>query len=300
VNISYKNIAIVLLTLFLESTMDLNVQQKDHETPLHFACFQGKLEIAQLLLNHGAQVDAKNYQGETPLHLVSRGEYDSLDDGVCVAELLLERGTDANAYDSDDWSPLHSASNNGKPEIVQVLLAHGAKVDAENDLGETPLHLVRQGKYGSQFGVRVAQLLLNSGADVNARDKRYWTPLLSASYYGRREVAQVLLDHGAIAKVEDNQGKTPLHQLSQGSFESEEAGGHIAELFLERGVSANAQDENRETPLHVASRCGRLEIVRVLLGHASVKNARSRTSSHLGFEGAFSPQYLNIVLLTIS
>jgi ankyrin repeat protein len=234
-------------------------------------------------------VDAKNYHGETPLHLVSRGDYDSPDDGVRVAELLLGCGTDVNVRDKVDWTPLHSASNNGKPEIVQVLLSHGAKVNAENDLGETPLHLARQGEYGSQFGVRVAKLLLDGGVDVNARDKRYWTPLHAASYYGRLEIAQVLLDHGALAKVEDDQGKTPLHQVSQGNFESQEAGGHIVELFLGRGVDANAQDKNRETPLHLASRCGRLEIVRALLGYASVKNDRSRTPSYLGFEGAFFP-----------
>ncbi len=73
------------------------MQKKYHETPLHLACFWGKPEIAQLLLDHGVKVDAKNDQGETPLHLVSQGKYDSPHDGVHVAELLLECGTDVNA-----------------------------------------------------------------------------------------------------------------------------------------------------------------------------------------------------------
>ena len=232
-------------------------------------------------------MNAKNDKGEAPLHLVSRGEYGSPDDGVRVAELLLERGTNVNAQDKVGWTPLHSASYNGKPEITQVLLYHGAKANVENYLGETPLHLVRQGKYGSRGGGHVAQLLLNGGVNVNAQDKRDWTPLHAASYYGRLEIAQVLLDHGAIAKTEDDQGKTPLHRVSHGNFESQEAGVRIAELLLKRGEDANAQDKNRETPLHVASRCGRLEIVRVLLGHVTVKNDRSRTPSHLGSEGAY-------------
>jgi ankyrin repeat protein len=148
--------------------MDSSPQQKDHETSLHFACFRGKPEIARFLLDYGVQVNAKNDQGETPLHLVSRGEYSSLSDGVRVADLLLERGADMNAQDKFEWTPLHSASYNGRHEIAQVLLRHGAKVNLENYLGETALHLSREGKYGSQDDVRVAQLLLDAGLDVNA------------------------------------------------------------------------------------------------------------------------------------
>jgi ankyrin len=267
--------------------MDSNAQQRDHETSLHFVCFRGKPEIARLLLDCGAQVNTQNDQGETPLHLVSRGEYSSLDDGVRVAELLLERGTDTNAQDKFGWTPLHSASYNGMHEITQVLLRHGAKVNLENHLGETALHLSREGKYGSRDGVRVAQLLLDAGLDVNARDKRNWTPLHAASYYGRVKIAQLLLDRGAITAAVDGQGKTPLHQVSQGSFESLEAGCRIAELLLERGVDPNTQDNNLETPLHVASRRGRSEIVQALLVHITVKNARRTISSLLGSGGMY-------------
>ena len=265
------------------------MQQKDLETPLHFACFRGKPEIARLLLDHGAQVNARNYQGEIPLHLVSRGEYNSPDDGIRIAELLLERGTDMNDQDVFEWTPLHSASNNGRHEIIQFLLCHGAKVNLENCLGETLLHLIQQGRSDSQDGVSVVQLLLDGGLDVNARDKRNWTPLHAASYYGRLKIVQALLDRGAITMAVDDHGKTPLHQVSQGNFESLKVGCRIAELLLESGVDPNAQDNNLETPLHVASRLGRPEIVQALLGHTTVKNARRPTSSFLGLgKGKYS------------
>ena len=280
--------------------MNSNVQQKDHETPLHFACFRGKPEIARLLLDHGAQVNAKNYQGEIPLHLVSRGEYDSPDEGVRVTELLLERGTDINAQNKFGWTPLHSASNNGRHEIVQALLRRGAKVNLESYLGETPLHLVRQGKYSTEDGVRAAQLLMDAGLDVNARDKRSWTPLHAASYYGRFKIGQVLLDRSALTMAGDDQGMTPLHHVSQGAFESHEAGCHIAELLLECGVDPNARDNNLRTPLHVASRWGRVEIVRVLLGHTNRKNARRTTSSPMALEGTYSSETKSFVRLTFS
>jgi ankyrin len=248
-----------------------------HETPLHFACSRGKLDVAQLLLDHGAQVNVKNHKGETPLHLASRGDHDSLDEGVCVVELLLERGTDVNIRDKSEWTPLHSASNNGKYDIAQVLLSHGANVNAENYLGETPLHLVGQCKYGSQDGVRVAQLLLDGGVDVNARDKCNCTPLHAASYYGQLEIAQVLLDHGATKEAKDDEGKTPLHQAVQVNFESHEAGPCMVELLLDWGLDVNAQDDKLETPLHMACCYGRLEIVQVLLRHASLSTTHSKS-----------------------
>ena len=283
--------------------MDPNVQQKDWETPLHFACFRGKPEIARLLLDHGAQVNAKNYKGEIPLHLVSRGEYDSPDEGVRVAKLLLERGTDMDAQDEFGWTPLHSASYNGRHEISQFLLLCGAKVKVENCLGETALHVVRHGRYGSQDGVRVAQLLLDAGSDVNARDKRNWAPLHAACYYGRLKIAEVLLDRGAITMAVDDQGKTALHRVLRGFRQSLEAGCRIAELLLERGADPNAQDNNLETPLHVASRCGSPEIVQVLLqvGHSTVKIAQRPTSSLQGLEkGTYSSEQTNFVPLTRS
>ena len=281
--------------------MDPNVQQKDWETPLHFACFRGKPEIARLLLDHGAQVNAKNYQGEIPLHLMSRGEYDSPDEGARVAKLLLERGTDINAQDELGWTPLHSASYHGRHEISQFLLLCGAKVELENCLGETALHLVQEGRYGTHNGVRVAQLLLDAGLDVNVRDKRNWAPLHAACYYGRLKVAQVLLERGAITMAVDDQGKTALHCVLQGIHESLKAGCRIAELLLEGGVDPNIQDDNLETPLHVASRWGSPEIVKLLLGHNTVKNAQRPTSSLQGLEkGTYSSEQTNFVPLTRS
>ena len=281
--------------------MDPNVQQKDRETPLHFACFRGKLDIARLLLDHGAQVNAKNYRWEIPLHLVSRGEYDSPDEGVRVAKLLLERGTDMNAQTVFGWTSLHYASYNGRHEISQFLFHCGARVKLENCLGETALHVVREGRYGTHNAVRVAHLLLDAGLDVNVRDKRNWSPLHAACYFGRLKIAQVLLDRGAMTMAADDQGKSALHLVPQGMLGSLEAGCRIAELLLEHGVDPNTQDNNLETPLHVASRCGNLEMVQVLLVHSTVKNAQRPTSSLQGLEkGTYSSEQTNFVPLTPS
>ncbi|KAH9061958.1 ankyrin repeat-containing domain protein [Lactarius vividus] len=181
------------LLLLLRSGVDVNAQDKDHDFPLHSASYNGRLEIARVLLDNGAKVNAKNGRGETPLHQVSQGEYESQADGVGIAQLLLDRGKDFE-------TPLHFACFRGEPEIARLLLNHDAKVNARNNQGETPLHLVSLGEYDSpNDGVRVAELLLERGADMNAQDEVDWTPLHSASYNGKPEITQVLLHHGAKA-----------------------------------------------------------------------------------------------------
>ena len=104
-----------------------------------------------------------------------------------------------------------------------------------NPQGETALHVVSRGRYDSQDGARVAQLLLEHGVDVNAIDKVYDSPLHSASYSGKPQITRALLDHGARANAENDRGETPLHQVSQGEYESQTNGVRIAQLLLDRG-----------------------------------------------------------------
>ncbi len=128
---------------------------------------------------------------------------------------------------------------------------------------------------------------LERGVDVNAQRRDQWTPLHLASFFGRPEIARVLLDHGAKPNAEDNLLKTPLHHVAGSRFESQQDGVRVAQLLLKHGANVNAQDINHETPLHSASLCGRLEIARMLLEHAAVKNDRGQNPSHLDLEGEY-------------
>jgi ankyrin repeat protein len=110
----------------LERTPDANVQNMDLITRLHWACNLGRLEMARELLDNGVNANVENIRGETPLHLVSRGQYDTQDRGVGVVQLLLERGANVDAQDKSHITPLHLASYYGKLEIVRLLLHHGA------------------------------------------------------------------------------------------------------------------------------------------------------------------------------
>ncbi len=177
------------------------------ETPLHIAAAQGHLEVAELLLSEGAAVDARTTDGLTPLHAAAYGGNEE------VVTSLLARGADVDAEDVDGWTPLHEAAFNNHREAARILLEGGARQDvytaaglgdpalvesylkADPDLLRstdrllkwTPLHWAANA--GDE---RVVALLLNQGADVNARDFRDWTPLRLAEL-GQYEGAASLL-----------------------------------------------------------------------------------------------------------
>ena len=105
-------------------------------TPLHYASFEGHLQICRVLLQHHAPVDSRNRTGETPLHYASRKGHHE------VARLLLQFHADVNAVNRDfKYTPLHWACQNGHLSTAKVLLEHGGSVAAVNKHLKSPLHL---------------------------------------------------------------------------------------------------------------------------------------------------------------
>jgi ankyrin repeat protein len=187
--------AVSIARLLMEHGGDVNARNtKNTSTPLHSAAFMGRLGIVQLLLNKGADANMETKGGETALHLVSRGKYDSEEHGVGIALLLLQHGVDVHGQTKHLYNALHLAAFNGRLEVTRLLLSYGANPNVGNNRGSTPLHQVSEGKYNLQEqGVGIARLLLERGVDVNAREKNKSTPLHSAASKGRLEIAQVLL-----------------------------------------------------------------------------------------------------------
>ena len=144
-----------------------------------------------MLLDGGASTNLKGNKGWTPLHVVAEGgDYHSGDDhDALVAQLLLEHGADVDAPDDDSQTPLHLASSFGRVKVVLVLLNAGANANMKNAEGQTPLHAVSGSVYYSQEdGITIARLLLEHGADPNAQDNNHLTPSDFELYYGRAMV----------------------------------------------------------------------------------------------------------------
>ena len=229
-------------------------------TPLHSAAYQREFEMVQVLLKYKADVNARDDKGETPLHFVSEeyrlrfGGPDPALPGSNVARLLLEYGADVNALMNGLSTPLHVAAQYAKVEVVCVLLEHVGTLVAKGDDGEpasqvvseyvnardaegkTPLHLASYDSVPDGLDVvlsrsNVVRLLLEHGADVNARENDHSTPLHVAARNGRVEVVRVLLEHGANVAAEGEDGKT----ASQ--FASEIGHEEIAKLLSEHRTS---------------------------------------------------------------
>jgi ankyrin repeat protein len=254
-----------------EHPQDVNAIGGSYEFPLFAALCRNHFGVAEILLEHGADVNIRGDRQQTALHKAI-----DWDDQVAIdaAQFLLEHGADVNAQQDDHWTPLHLSSYNGKLEITRLLLDHGADANAESDDGETALHEVSCGEYESQdAGIQIARLLLERGADVNAQCDDRSTPLHFASYNGKFEIARLLLDRGANANAESDNGETALHRVSCGDYDSQDAGVRVTELLLEHGADVNAQRSDHWTPLHLASYLGKPDVVRVLLNHGAKVDA---------------------------
>lgn len=173
------------IALLLANHADLNLRNSiNKEPPLHRAVEKNHLEIVELLLDCGANIDCCSGRG-TPLHLaISRKHRE-------IIELLVAKGADVNFQRSSVKSPLSRAAELGLLEVAEFLLARGAKVDAKDTFtGETPLH----GAVGKGH-LEVAELLIARGANVNSRSWLQMTPLSQAK--GKREMTELLRAHGA-------------------------------------------------------------------------------------------------------
>jgi ankyrin repeat protein len=123
------------LRSLLAAGADANARDQYGSTPLHSAVSWGDREIASLLLDHGADVHARGWEGWTPMHTAAGMGNPG------VIGLLLDRGAEIDARDNAGWTPLHLAARLGRAEVASYLLDHGADPHARNADGQTPLEV---------------------------------------------------------------------------------------------------------------------------------------------------------------
>ena len=202
------------------------VNSESGATPLHEAAAKGHADVAELLIAHGAEPSVKDKNGATPLDRAlqyrhaktvavfldrgsqggSRAAAGQLQEAVLrgqpdMVAILLDRGIDPNS-----GFLLHDAALKGLSTIAEMLIAHGAKVNAVNAAGATPLHDAALA--GNDTTI---EMLLDKGADINARDiDTDAMPLHNAASWGRAGAVRLLLKRGADAGIANKSGSTPL------------------------------------------------------------------------------------------
>jgi len=203
---------------------------------------QGNFDLAKQLISLGADTNACDNQGATPLHkALQYGKFD-------VVQLLVEQGADVNSWNARDSTPLHMASEYGHLNSVKVLLNHGADMKARDSDGSTPMH------YVSIYGhVNVVQHLINVGADKMACD-----------YGGGISVAQSVIlweppSCPAVPPVSDGPASSGWQVLNASSPSFDEGHIKIVEELLQWGADINARDNDGLSPLwkhHHTARTG--------------------------------------------
>jgi ankyrin repeat protein len=241
---------------------DANARQEDRRTPLHLAAANGHLEVVRTLLDHSVDVNAAaSWDNLTPMHEASSSGH------VDIMRLLIQNGADAS---TDLRGLLHSASllKARSAETVQLFLNLGVDVNAQDGSHASPLHLA-----SSAGNAETVQLLIRHGVDVNSRDGSDKTPLHLALSKGHDKTVQMLTELGADVNARDGSHQTPLHlALSQGDTGS-------ALLLIKHGANVNALDGSRMTPLHLVSARRNAEAVLILIQNGADVNARDGSHS---------------------
>lgn len=160
---------------------------------LHDAVIGGDINSVSRLIKSGADVNATDEYGYTPLRWAfTRGDTE-------LVKMLINNGADVNARDKNGWTHLMFAVMGGHTEFAKLLIDKGANVNAKASNGWTALHIA------AQFGyIGDAKLLLGKGADVNARGKDGWTPLMVAA---TTEIANFLISKGADVNARHSDGR---------------------------------------------------------------------------------------------
>lgn len=253
-----------VLQSILQAGGNVNEAEADGATALAWASHHDSLASAALLIRAGANVNAANDYGVTPLSLACLNRSDAM------VEALLNAGGNPNAAQWTGERPLMVCARTGAARAVTLLLSKGAEVDArETQQGHTPLMRAAAGKHAD-----VVKVLIDHRADVHAKSKGGFTPLLFASQQGDIESARALLAAGAGIDEAPLAGEDARRDETGGlcvtasptapqCYIARENGtplvvaaasGHeaLAIVLLENGANPNGVDAYGRTALHYA------------------------------------------------
>jgi ankyrin repeat protein len=240
---------------------------------LHEAAFNGNVaQVMQLLALPLANVDALNAAGSTALHYAASNGH------VHVVLALLDAGADPTIADSNNqFTCLHCAAQKGHADVIVALLSHSSDddqihcdiMDAQvGHNGDTALIKAVLGNH-----VEAVKVLLGRGADVHRRNAFGVCALHMAEC---RDLIELLVDAGADANARDGNYETPILYAASGHVDAFEA-------LVECGARVDAMSDGGSTPLSIAAKRWRVEIVCAMLLHYSLcASLAPRLATYLG------------------
>ncbi|XP_076445109.1 uncharacterized protein LOC143283010 [Babylonia areolata] len=264
----------------------INRRDKDNYTPLLLAATYGHTETVELLLQKGADYSAVDKYDKTVVYLAA--EENKLE---VLSKLLSYPPLKKliNTSDQYDTSPLHIAAQQGYLDIVKELLKHGADIDSKNEEEQTPVHLAA--KFGRTNIVR--EIVRMDKTVLHDEDDNSNTALHLAAQYGHNKVAEVLLELGADVSARNYSQWTPLDLAASKGWTK------TCSVLLNNDAPVDPTDKNKTTPLHLAARYGHPRVVELLLDwDADV--ALEDTEGYNCLDLAIENNYANVALSIIN
>ncbi len=277
-----------LVKLLLEKGAKVDAGYNYGHTPLYYAIWSEDEESVRILIAAGADVNGPK-QGYPPLFYAVRKSHEG------IVKAIIDAGADVNKGPQPSYLPLFYAVQQSHEGIAKAIIDAGADVNVEDWKGWTPLHNALQRTDVDMFkqfigtGVKIPALhnailegnlakvkeFVESGTDVDMKDKLGWTPAYWALSAGQKDIFEYLLNKDADITARTNiMGLTLLHQASRAGFTE------IVEQLIAKGTDVNVKDKAGSPPLQFAASEGHEDIVKLLVAKGANVNATSIFGGH--------------------
>jgi ankyrin repeat protein len=255
----------------VERGADITATDGEGWTMLHVAAWKAKISYTEWLISLGADINRQTSECQTCLALaIVRGE-------ESMAQILLQHGADPSLVDSSNQSPLNLASYSGFQDTVRLLLMKGADQTAHDINGASPLFMAAQNGH-----LEVVKMLLGDGlrfddgstlsagqrANIDALRNNGFNPLMVASTKGDMEIVNLLPKHGASPTAEDKYGDTSL------DFAIHSDRIDVVKALLHAGEDVSAHPSGGWRRLFLAAIFCQYEMVKLLLDKGAKVNVR--------------------------
>lgn len=239
---------IEIARLLLDAGADIDAGDSDNSTALGIAAMRRHGELVAFLIEKGANINHRDRKADCPLSFAAYGRDEA------IIQQLLDAGADLYFRNPHGETLLHVSCGRGLRSFTEHLLENGAQIDARTGNGGTPL-----GYAAMQGQAEIVRMLLDRGADPNAEKPGDVSPLIFTTWRDQTECARILLENGANVDHLAHRNHTPL------IYAAENCSTDMVKLLIEYGATVNHTNEAGETALVKAAAGGFAERVKALL-----------------------------------